>query len=224
MSAGHRGGEGAVALAVLLVGGAVHPSQALRRRLQAADLVVAADGGLRHAEPLGLMPQLLVGDMDSVDAATLASFPDLPREPHPAEKDELDLELGLAVCRRRGAERVLVVGGLSGRLDQTLATCLIVQAFHQGGDEEGVDCEVDDGLRRLWPLRRGEVRRLPLQPGRGFSLLALDAQAVVSLSGARYPLERSTLARGSGRGVSNVAMGEVRIELHEGAMVAVTDR
>lgn len=207
-----------MSLAVLLVGGEVTATSALRERVQRADLVVAADGGLRHARPLGLEPHLLVGDMDSLDDAILALHPSLEVQAHPEDKDELDLELGLAACRERGARRLLVIGGLSGRLDQTLATCLVVQAAHQ----DGLDCEVDDGRRSLWPLRPGETRRLPLHLGQRFSLLALDEQVIVSLSGARYPLDRSTLRRSSGRGLSNEATAmEVEVHAHEGAVVVI---
>lgn len=203
---------------MVLVGGRVLASADLRARVGEADLVVAADGGLRHASPLGLQPQLLVGDLDSVRPAMLTAHPGIETEAHPADKDALDLELALEACRRRGHDHVLVVGGLSGRLDQTLATCLIVQAAHAAG----LTAEVSDGVRGLWPLRQGERRRLPLPAGRTFSLLSLDAHATVSVRGARYPLDRATLQRGSGLGVSNVALpGGPEVQLHQGAVVIV---
>ncbi|MFN2322443.1 MAG: thiamine diphosphokinase, partial [Trueperaceae bacterium] len=116
--------------AVVLVGGAVIATATLRARLVGCDLVIAADGGLRHAAALGLVPDLLVGDLDSVDAAVLAAHPGLESERHPTDKDALDLELALDAAAARGAGRITVVGGLSGRLDQTLATVLVVQARH----------------------------------------------------------------------------------------------
>lgn len=203
--------------ALVLVGGAVHAGDDLRAVLAGADLVVAADGGLRHAGALGLTPDLLVGDLDSVDDATLAAHPDLTVERHPADKDALDLELALDAAVARGAARITVVGGLSGRLDQTLATVLVVQARHASG----VALEVLDGRRALWPLRPGEARELPLQEGERFSLLALDREARVSVVGARYPLDEAALTRALGLGVSNVALGPVRVVAHAGAVVAV---
>lgn len=203
--------------AVVLVGGEVAASAALRARLADAELVVAADGGLRHATPLGLAVDLLVGDLDSVDVATLARHPDLPTEAHPRDKDELDLELALDAAVARGARSVLVVGGLSGRLDQTLATVAIAQARRS----EGVAVDVDDGVRSVWPLRPGEARDVPLAPGTRFSLIAMDAEATVGVAGARYPLERARLRRATGLGVSNVALGTVRVAAHAGAVLVV---
>jgi thiamine pyrophosphokinase len=203
--------------ALVLVGGAVHADDDLRAALAGADLVIAADGGLRHAAALGLTPDLLVGDLDSVDRETLAAHPDLAVERHPVDKDALDLELALDAAAARGATRITVVGGLSGRLDQTLATVLVVQARHA----TGATLEARDGRRALWPLRPGEARELPLRAGERFSLLALDRVARVSVAGARYPLDDATLTRALGLGVSNVARGPVRVIAHAGAVVAV---
>lgn len=203
--------------AVVLVGGAVVASSELRARATGSDLVVAADGGLRHAATLGLTPDLLVGDLDSVGAATRARYPGLATEAHPADKDALDLELALDAAANRGATELLVVGGLSGRLDQTLATIAIAQARRA----DGIAVDVADGVRSVWPLRPGETRRLPLAVGARFSLLALDERALVSVAGARYPLERAALARAQGRGVSNEARGPVVVTAHAGALVVV---
>lgn len=203
--------------AVVLVGGEVLASAVLRARLGSAELIVAADGGLRHARPLGLTPHLLVGDLDSVSAATRALHPGLATEVHPPDKDELDLELALDAVERHGAQDVLIVGGLTGRLDQTLSTVLIAHARHV----LGTNVTVADGVRDVWPLRPNETRRLDLPPGTRFSLLALDPEALVSVAGARYPLDHAPLDRAHGLGVSNVATGAVRVTLHRGALVVV---
>ncbi len=203
--------------AVVLVGGAVLATAALRDRVRSAELVVAADGGLRHARPLGLTPHLLVGDLDSVTDATRALHPGLATEVHDTDKDELDLELALDVAQRRGAAQVLIVGGLTGRLDQTLSTVLIAHARHAAG----TDLAAADGVRDVWPLRPHETRHLDLTSGTRFSLLALDAEASVSVAGARYSLDRAPLARARGLGVSNTALGPVRVTLHAGAVVVV---
>ena len=203
--------------AVVLVGGAVVATPELRARATGRDLVVAADGGLRHAATLGLAPDLLVGDLDSVGATTRARYPELATEAHPVDKDALDLELALDAAAARGATEVLVVGGLSGRLDQTLATVAIAQARRA----DGLAVDVADGVRSVWPLRPGETRRLALVAGTRFSLLPLDELALVSVAGARYPLARASLARAQGRGVSNEARGPVVVTAHAGAVVVV---
>lgn len=69
--------------------------------LQGDPLVIAADGGLAHARVLGVNPQLLVGDLDSVEAADLRRHESVPVESHPTDKDQLDLELALAAAWAR---------------------------------------------------------------------------------------------------------------------------
>jgi thiamine pyrophosphokinase len=86
--------------AVLLVGGAVRLGGRLRSVVADVGLVIAADGGLRHAARLGLAPDLLVGDLDSVAPTDLDAYPGLPVERHPTDKDALDLELALDAALR----------------------------------------------------------------------------------------------------------------------------
>src|SRR3954462_2177242 len=90
--------------------------------LPAADLVVAADSGLAHVFALGLTPDIVVGDLDSVTAADLERARGLGAEveQYPVDKDATDLELGLAVARTRAATDVTVICGGGGRLDHLL--------------------------------------------------------------------------------------------------------
>lgn len=204
-------------LCVVLIGGPVSATASLRAAVAGASLVIAADSGLEHAEPLGLVPDLLVGDLDSVAEAVRASYPGLPTLRFPSDKDALDVELALDEASARGATRIALIGGLRGRLDQALANLGVVQARHALGQQ----LSIDDGERAVLPLRPGEERRLPLAPGTPFSLLPLDAVAEVTLSGARYPLARQRLERATGQGVSNVALGEVVLSVHRGALLVI---
>src|SRR5262245_39959523 len=86
-------------------------------------LVVAADSGLEGAAVLGLVPAVVVGDMDSVDPDALAAAEAAGAriERHPAAKDATDLDLALDVALAAGADRVVVVTGTGDRLDHALA-------------------------------------------------------------------------------------------------------
>lgn len=215
--------------ALILAGGELRATAALRARAADASLVVAADGGLRHAEALGVTPELIVGDFDSVRDATLARWPDLPRETHDADKDDLDLELAVAAARRRGARNLLLAGALGGRFDQSLAALLI--ALRLRG--EGVRATLHSGEQEVRPLTAGDLERVDAAPGTRFSLLALPGVsgaaeiangaangARVSVRGASYELERGELAWGIGLGLSNEIgeRGRAEITVHAGAV------
>ncbi|UCH26380.1 MAG: thiamine diphosphokinase, partial [Trueperaceae bacterium] len=127
--------------AVVLAGGFLKVDPRLKRFCREASLVIAADSGLRHAAPLDITPDLITGDFDSVADDDLATFAHVAKEPHPADKDQLDLELALEAALARGALSVRVLGALGGRFDQTLATLLIAARLRR----EGTDISLHTG-------------------------------------------------------------------------------
>jgi thiamine pyrophosphokinase len=95
------------------------------------DLVVCADGGLEHALKLGLRPNIVVGDFDSVPAATLAGFraqyPDVDVRAYQHEtKIETDTELAVLAALEAGATELIITGALGGRTDHSLANMLLL--------------------------------------------------------------------------------------------------
>ena len=204
--------------ALVLAGGDVKITDDLMEAAARADLVVAADSGLRHAEPLGVTPALVVGDFDSVTKEVLARYPDVPRRAHPAEKDALDLELALRHALDAGADEVVVVGGLGGRLDQTLAAVLIAAKLRR----EGARVWLHSGDVRAFFLSGEEGLELPLPVGQRFSVLSLDETSVVTLKNAKYPLTRAPLPFGLGRGVSNEVSGAPLGVVLEAGLIVVT--
>jgi thiamine pyrophosphokinase len=205
-------------LAVVLAAGRVVATSVLRRRAAAAALVVAADGGARHARSLGLRIDVVVGDLDSVDAATLRRHGDAEVRRFGRDKDELDLELALDDAAARGATDVLLVGAFGGRIDHELALVDVALARHR----RGLELELHSGDALALPLREGQERQLELPEGVVVSLLPGPAGARVTLSGVRYELVEGFLEPGRGRGVSNrAAGGTVVARVHEGEALLV---
>jgi len=185
----------------------------------AGDVVVAADGGLERALAIGLRPDVVVGDLDSVDATRLseAERDGVEVVRYPAAKDATDLELALDHARGLGAGRVVVVASGGGRLDHLLASCLGLAAPALG--ETIVDAHVGDALVHVV---RG-TRRLRGVVGETLTLLAVNGDAQgVRTSGLLYPLAGETLEAGSSRGVSNVLTSEeVEIAVERGVVLAI---
>src|SRR5689334_1140183 len=96
--------------------------------LHAADLLVAADGGALPLLRLGITPQLVIGDLDSLDADSQAALAAQGAElrPYPRAKDETDLELALLEVAARGPSSIDILGGLGGRWDHTLANVALL--------------------------------------------------------------------------------------------------
>ena len=182
-------------------------------------LVVAADSGLHHAVAAGRAVDLVVGDLDSVDPSALAAAEAAGAmvERHPADKDATDLELALLAARDRGCTRLVVVGGVGGRLDHFLANALALAADALAGAH--VEARMGSGTVHV-------VRGSLELDGRGGELVTLlpvgGPVQGVRTEGLRYPLDGETLAPGSTRGVSNeLERTPARVSLTAGVLLVV---
>jgi len=142
----------------LLLGGPLLLTEALKERLKGYRLL-AADSGGRHALALDLSVELWLGDFDSSPPGLQQALP-APKEVLPEDKDLTDGEALLQRALAWGAEEVLLLGALGGRLDHTLALLELAFALL----EKGVRVELTDGLARALPLLPG-LHAFPLEPG-----------------------------------------------------------
>lgn len=200
----------------ILLGGALTPSDRLATQL-AGSRFVAADGGMRHARTLGVLPDVWVGDFDSTDEALLSEFAAVPREPYPAAKAATDGEIAVEAALSRGADRLVFVGALGGtRSDHAFLHLLQAVALA----ERGLPVLMTSGEEEAYPLLPG-VLDLDLPVGCLFSVLGLTDLAGLSIVNARYPLDDFTLPFGSSRTVSNVAEGPLRLTLKSGRAIVL---
>jgi thiamine pyrophosphokinase len=213
--------EGFFVQAIVFANGKIPGVDAQPVAVPPGSLVIAADGGARLCRALGLVPNVVVGDCDSLDPAELAELVAAGVEVvrHPARKDHTDLDLALQLAAARGAGEALVYGALGLRWDMTLANMLLAVAPHLGGLRVGLI----DGAQTLWPLRGGQSLTLTGQPGDVVSLIPVGGAAVgVTAVGLAWVLADDTLAFGSTRGVSNELVGEqATVRLRQGFLICV---
>lgn len=209
----------AEAYGVLLAGGDASVTDDLRELAQKAAYVVAADSGLRHASALGVRPEVIVGDFDSVTAEVLDGYRDIAQVRHPPEKNWLDLELALHHLQDRGLTHIVIVGGFGSRLDQSLAALLIAARQVQ----QGQWVQFHSGRRQAFVLAAGQQFALAVGAGQTFSLLSLLAEARVSVADAKYPLAEAVLEFGVGLGVSNITAQKTTITVHHGLVAIIAE-
>lgn len=193
--------------ALLLADGALGPTADLDAAWpgwsDGIDLVVAADGGARHAATLGRTLDLWVGDGDSIDPAELARLEDagVPVRRSRPDKDETDTELAILAAVEAGAHRLTILGALGGaRLDHALANVWLLA--HPA--VAGRDVRLLDTAARVRLVGPGQAD-LGGRVGDLVSLVPFDGRATgLTTSGLRYPLRDGTLETGPSRGVSNV--------------------
>ncbi len=197
------------------------PRRDIADRLPAATTVIAADSGWHHAVGAGLMPSVLVGDLDSIgdDGLAAARASGCEVVGHPADKDATDVELALCLARERGARRIDVVSGGGDRPDHVLALLHVLAA------DAFSDTEIGGwlGHSRLVVCRPGLPVELPAEPGDTVSLVPVGGDATVSASGLRWTLDRAVLHAHSSRGVSNIAGVQPCVTVHSGRLLAFVD-
>jgi len=213
--------------AVIFANGVFVDPDGARELLRPDDRVIAADGGTRHALAVGAMPDVVIGDLDSlsaderarVEAAGSRVIAFSPR------KNETDLELALGHAAREGATEIVILAALGGRMDQTIANLLLLAL----PELEGRDVRVVEGPQTAFLIRgRGQEGAATIEgrPGDIVSLIPLGGDAVgVTTEGLEWALDQATLRFGPARGVSNVLTdGRARVWLREGLLLCVVMR
>jgi len=197
----------------LIVANGETPSRRLFLRYKKnAGIIVAADGGLNSLHLLGVVPDHLVGDLDSAHRSLVRSFP-----PEHITKivDEYstDLEKAVVWCIRKGFKEIVVLGAAGKRIDHQFGNLGVPAKFARSArivlaDEHGEMYYV--GRSFSITTRRGQV----------ISLLPLSRCVGIRSTGLKYSLKNESLMLGRRDGTSNVATGSrVTIRVRSGHLL-----
>jgi thiamine pyrophosphokinase len=203
--------------AVLFTNGQAKPG--FEVSLLPGDFLVAVDGGLHHLKRLGLKPDLLIGDLDSVDANELAEVIDAGIEVQrflPA-KDQTDLELALEYTLKNGYAHIVIAYPFGDRVDHTLGNLSLLSR----PDLAGKTLSLDNGQveARLLEARAS----LTTQPGDLISLFAwgIPVEGIIT-KGLQYSLNNESLVPWQTRGISNIALDHsVEIDFRSGRLLII---
>lgn len=211
--------------ALVFSGGSLHDPGRVRRviRPSPADLVLAADSGAAHALALGLVPALVVGDLDSVAPEVLAQLEArrIPIQVVPRAKDQTDTHLAVEEALRRGATELVLIAGSGSRLDHTVANLLVL-----AGLDPAVRAMAAGDAYTAWLVGPDQVLEVAPEPGWFLSLLPLTPVVTgVHARNVRWELEGATLRWGESLGVSNeFREGPASIRVGEGRLLVVMAR
>ena len=203
--------------AVLFANGQARPGFEIN--LLPGDFLVAVDGGLHHLKRLGLTPDLLIGDLDSIDASEVAEILEAGIEVRrfPPAKDQSDLELALDYALTKGYTQIVVAYPFGDRVDHTLGNLSLLTR----PDLAGKNLSLDDGQVEARLL--DQSASLPTQPGDLVSLIAWGAPVEgITTRGLEYPLNNETLVPWQTRGISNVALTNlIEIDFVSGRLLMI---
>ena len=189
---------------------------ALVQPLDRTDFLMAADGGLQHLKKLGLSPDGIIGDFDS-----LGYIPE-GAAVFPVEKDDTDAMLAVRKGLELGYKEFYLYGSLDGpRLDHTVSNFQTLQFLADRGavgyliGEKYIVTVLKNGTMRMPPSATGIV-----------SVFCMGADARgVTLKGLKYTLENGTLSAGFPLGVSNHFIGEDAVfSVEDGSLLILYDR
>lgn len=200
---------------VLFAGAAIHNYDFCTPYVQKADVIICCDAGMHHTKALGIRPNYIVGDFDSVRPEVLEEYrkAGISMQQFPTHKDETDMQLGIRLAEDLGADHVTLIGGIGDRLDHTMANAhLLLHLCKKGIRAELVDeknrVQLIDKETTLYGKAGDLVSTIPL------SMVVKG----VTLEGLEYPLTDYDLSLDDQViAVSNVMLGNTaNVKIKEG--------
>lgn len=160
--------------------------------------VICCDGGIRHADTLGIIPDLLIGDFDSASAQILEKYKDVRTITFPVEKDFTDTESALEFCLKEKASEILIFAATGNRFDHTFCNAVLLAKAEFAGVPafliNAYNCVTAVSGRREFHKKENYF----------LSVIPLQESVIVSTTGLYYNLNREKLNMLSSRGISNV--------------------
>ena len=208
--------------AAIFLNGAPNSEALIQAVAGRADLVVAADGGARYALAAGIVPDLIVGDMDSLgeEPAREIERRGAELERHPVRKDKMDGHLAVLATRERGATAAEFVCAVGGRVGAVFALPHILLAAERLGLRSSAVAD----WGRMFVVETG-YRIVEGAVGDSVSVFSLTGPATgVTLEGMDYPLTNATLEPGDTLGFHNELVGgQAKVSVEGGTLLVVQE-
>jgi thiamine pyrophosphokinase len=207
--------------AVVFFNGIIDDDNSCRKQIIPDDRIFCADGGAAHAFRLGLVPERIVGDLDSLNPELSEYFSSRNTifERFSKGKDQTDGELLLlSLVRMSAFDEVLIFGAAGGRTAHMLANILLLERFAPSFK----NISIINGSERIECIT-GE-RTLSGCQGRTVSFLSLSGSSAISLTGFLYPLENRVVPRGETLCISNVVFADqALVSVRDGKILMIIE-
>jgi thiamine pyrophosphokinase len=188
-------------------------------KLPSNQIIIAADGGARHCTHLGIIPQLIIGDFDSLTSEEITFFEQngVQLKWFSTEKDETDLELALDHVLVQNAKQVTLYGIFGGRWDMCLANIFLLASQKY----DSISFTVIERNSTAYIIRAGKTLNFAGKPGTIVSIMPIMGPANgVSCHGLKWNMNNDSLSFGTPRGVSNLMVdSNAQISVNEGMLL-----
>ncbi len=208
--------------AVIICGGKIQQYEYLKKYFRDVPFVISADSGARHCRSFGVIPDLLVGDFDSISEADYGGLKAAGTQIQrfPIEKDMTDSELAVKIAIEKGCSKIILLGAMGTRLDHSLSNLFLLKKLLDAG-VEGVVADENNEVTLI-----KDSILLDREEGTNITLLPLAGSAKgVTTKGLYYPLTNATLEVGSSWGVSNLfSEDRAQVTVKEGYLLVIKAR
>ena len=203
---------------IIFANGDLPDLEKARALLHDDDFIIAADGGTRHALALGLIPNVIVGDLDSLPSNFEPSIFNGEIVLYPKDKNETDLELAIQYALTLKPEQVIILAALGGRLDQTLGNIALISDLRDN------NFRLDDGVEEVFFCR--DHVQINGNIGDLVSLIPWQGEVTeIVTKGLKWPLQAETLYPHKTRGISNEMLGAAAtVQIKSGSLLVVHRR
>lgn len=179
--------------------------------------IICADGGADFAKKLGLIPDYIIGDLDSIQSKTLKYFSGISRIIKIKRQNDTDVEKCLRFAISKGIKEAVLVGVTGDRLDHTFCNLGIILKFY-----DKIKLKIIAEKSLLVALS-GNVR-IPVMKGEIISLYGINEKTKITSSGLKYQLKNTALPFGIKESTGNVAVTEtVSLKIKNGLIFVIRD-
>ncbi len=201
----------------IVLNGEMKDEKSIAYLLSNAQYIIAIDGGLNHLKKLNIKPDLMIGDLDSVQAENLYLIEQwhIPCHKFPPEKDMTDSELALQYCMKLKFEpkqkpKIGLLAAFGSRIDHVLSNQFLAEKYAaqfdfllSNGEQNQLILQNNTDMIKNVTFTDDYFRKFSSR-AMVFTVLSLsDLTKDLSIRNAKYPLQNDTLSRGNSRGVSN---------------------
>ncbi len=204
---------------IIFANGNLPNPEKARTLLRPDDFILCADGGTRHALALGLTPNVVIGDLDSVTEEERRKMKELGVETiqHPTDKSETDLELAINHALTLNPSQILILAALGGRMDQTLANIALLSDLRLST----FDIRLSDGVEEIFFCR--DQVQVEGRSGDIVSLIPWQGEVNgVFTENLRWHLHHETLYPEKTRGISNEMTADVATVSIKSGLLLIT--
>lgn len=186
--------------AVLVCNGSISDYNSIRKYIGHKDYIISVDGGAGHLRKMGIAPNILIGDFDSVNSEDLKFFmaQGIETFKFPVQKDMTDSELAIEKALEMGADELLLIGAVGSRIDHSLANILLLKKLL----DNGIRASIINENNQIYMFNT--TFSLKKQEGYKLSLIPVSEKVTgVSTLGLKYKLNDAAMTLGTSWGVSN---------------------